>query len=80
MDPQNYQMLVVSGGIQGSMDCSKGQSQGGGGTWIPDIGLGGGGEPLGGRNFFCDPLYKSSASKPNSASKEVGKFRCTTNT
>ena len=30
-------------------------SQGGGGMWIPDIGLGGGG-PLGGQNIFCDLL------------------------
>ena len=38
------------------------------------------GGPLGGQNIFCDLLSKNPASKPNSASKEVGKFRCTANT
>jgi hypothetical protein len=33
-------------------------NQGAGGTWIPYIGLGGGG-PLEGRFFFCDLLKKS---------------------
>ena len=32
------------------------------------------------RIFFCDLLYKGPASKPNSASKEAGKFRCPANT
>ena len=48
-------------------------AQGGGRMWIPDIGLGG-------RNIFCDLLLKYPVNKPNSAPKEVGKFRCTENT
>jgi hypothetical protein len=46
----------------------------------PGYRVGGGGGPLGGGNIFCDLFYKSPSNKPNSAHKEVGKFRCTAKT